>query len=83
MIAATIIFRNKDEGSLWPEISDALISDKAPMVGVLEGGMVSGKPSVAIRIDLPDGKIAIAQMTAAQFAVMGRAILAKYPHLLD
>ena len=55
---------------LWPDLAEKLkrgelyhLGEGAPpvQVGALEGGMVSGKPSVAIRIDLPDGKVVLAE----------------------
>lgn len=32
---------------------------------ILEGGMTSGKPSVGLRIDLPDGRVVIQQTSVA------------------
>jgi hypothetical protein len=44
----------------------------------LRGGMGSGKPSVAIRLDLPDGRAAIAQTSLAMLETVTRALIARY-----
>jgi hypothetical protein len=56
---------------------------KPIQVAVLDGGLVSGRPSVAIRLDLPDGQVVVAETTARLFVMAGRAISAKYPQLFD
>lgn len=45
------------------------LQDDAPPIQVarLPGGMVSGKSSVAIRIDLPDGRVVVAETSLALF----------------
>ncbi len=70
----------------WPELKDKpiihLANDAPPIqVCALEGGLASGRPSVAIRIDLPDGRSVIAETTARLFVSAGRAIWARYPDL--
>ncbi|MER9336463.1 hypothetical protein NKJ06_21125 [Mesorhizobium sp. M0293] len=52
-------------------------------VAVLDRGMASGRPSVAIRIDLHDGTVVIAETSARLFASAGRMITAKYPDLFE
>ena len=73
---------------VWPELEPAeiihLANDAPPIqVAVLEGGMRSGLPSLALRLDLPDGKIVIAETSARLFCTAARAILARYPHLFE
>lgn len=77
-----------DGDEAWPDLQDKEIihlGNGAPpiQVAVLEGGMKSGRPSVAFRIDLPDGKVVIAETTARLFCAAARAIMAKYPNLFD
>ena len=69
----------------WPELRDHHVIEPAkPIeVAVLEMGMSSGRPSVAIRIDLPDGQVVVAQTSARLFCAAGRAIAAKYPGLFE
>jgi hypothetical protein len=52
-------------------------------VAVLDAGLASGRPSVAIRIDLPDGKTVIAETTARLFVSAGRMIVGRFPDLFD
>lgn len=77
-----------DGDNAWPELADKEVihlGQGAPaiQVAVLNGGMASGRPSVAIRVDLPDGRHVIAETSARLFCSAGRAILARYPGLFD
>lgn len=59
-------------------------NDAPPLkVAVIEGGMTSGHPSVAIRIDLPDGKHVIADVSARLFCTAARAIMARHADLFQ
>ena len=42
-----------------------------------------GRPSVALRIDLPDGRHVIAETSARLFCSAARSIMARYPNLFD
>jgi hypothetical protein len=68
----------------WPDLADRdvihLQGGKID-VAVLDGGLISGRPSVTIRIDLPDGKTVVAETTARLFVGAGRMIVARYPDL--
>lgn len=44
----------------------------------LKAGMASGKPSVAIRLDLPDGKVVIAETSLALFLGAASALHTKF-----
>ncbi|MGH6967771.1 MAG: hypothetical protein ACREEN_01525 [Stellaceae bacterium] len=68
----------------WPDLKDKkiihLANDAPPMqVALLDGGLQSGRPSVALRVDLPDGQVLVAETTARLFCAAARAIMAKYP----
>jgi hypothetical protein len=61
-------------------------------VAVLEHGMASGKPSVAIRIDLDEairvgwgtkGQVILAETSAKLFCSAVKIIMAKYPDLFN
>ena len=70
----------------WPDLKDKEIihlGNGAPplQVAVLDGGLTSGRPSVALRVDLPDGKYVVAETSARLFCMAARAIMAKYPDL--
>jgi hypothetical protein len=56
---------------------------KPIQVVVLDKGMSSGKPSVALRLDLPDGTTVCAETSARLFVTAARAIHARYPDLLE
>jgi hypothetical protein len=88
MIPLTIIFIGKGEDGPWRDLQDKPIihlgnGTKAIQIGVLEGGMTSGLPSVALRIDLPDGQTVIAETSARLFVSAGNAVQARYPDLLE
>lgn len=81
MPALTVKF---DGEAAWPDLATRHVHNhNEPIeVAVLEKGMASGKPSVAIRLDIEGGSI-IAQTSAALFVQAARMIHAKYPDLLD
>lgn len=68
---------------LGKELEKAVLvpADSPISVALLDRGMVSGRPSVAIRLDLPDGKSVIAQTSARLFVTAARAIMARHPDL--
>jgi hypothetical protein len=72
----------KLEEPAWPELADKPIvhlGNDAPAIQVayLEGGMASGKPSVALRLDLPDGTIVVAETSFELFAAAARGMEAR------
>ena len=83
-----MIVKLDGEGA-WPDLRDnpAVIhlANGAPPIqlAVLPSGMVSGRPSVAIRIDLPDGQHVLAETSARLLCSAARAIMARYPDLFD
>jgi hypothetical protein len=60
-----------DGDGCWPDASDAehgeQLQHAVPSVALLPGGMTSGRASVGIRIDLPDGRFVVAQTSLALF----------------
>lgn len=70
------------EEPAWPELLDPgrkVVHTKTAIgVAALTGGMTSGKPSVAFRIDLPDGTTVIAETSLALFLTAADALKAKY-----
>lgn len=72
-----IIFNAEDFGQELKETSEVFSSDSM-IIGGLEGGMTSGKPSVAFLIDLADGKKVLAQTSLALLVSATRALVAKY-----
>ena len=80
MIPFSIIF---DEPA-WPELADNPLVRDGLIAGlaVLDKGMGSGRPSVALRIEV-EGKPVIAQTSARLFCTAARAIMVKYPDLFE
>lgn len=50
---------------------------------ILDGGMSSGRPSISIHIQLPDGRHVIAQTSARLFCSAGRIVTTRYPDLFE
>jgi hypothetical protein len=90
MIPMTI---NLNGDNIWPDLRekkfvhlrghDGASGESRIQVAVLDGGMKSGLPSVAIRLDLPDGKTVVAETSARLFCTAARAIMAQYPNLFE
>lgn len=75
-----------DSQGLWPDLVDKSVTTLDPMappiqVAVFEHGMADGAPSVALRLDLPDGSVVIAETSARLFVNASTLIKAKYPEL--
>jgi len=70
------VFANAEDMALDP--SNIVIASKDMSIGVLEGGMTSGKPSVSMAFELPDGKTVFAETSLALFLTTARAFAAKY-----
>ena len=47
-------------------------------IAALEGGMTSGRPSIVIRIDLPDGKVILQETSVRLFLAAADSIKAKF-----
>jgi hypothetical protein len=62
-----VITIHLDGDGCWPDLLDGRevihLGNDAPPIGLalLEGGMLSGRPSVTIRVDLPDGRSVLAE----------------------
>lgn len=66
---------------IWPDLAGKMVDGKLIHlqngvlgVGVLANGTTGGKPSVAIRIDLPDGQTVIFETTLAIFLTAADAM---------
>lgn len=77
-------FLHQDDPAPYPDLdADKIISVEQVDIFVLDAGTQSGRPSVALKIDLPDGQTVVAQTTARLFCTHARAIMARYPDLFD
>ena len=55
------------------------LADKPFTVAALDRGTTGGKPSVVIRLDLPDGRVVLQQTTARLWIMVARALRGKWP----
>lgn len=69
-----------DGDGLWPDLAGRTVHHVQGMIGVagLERGMQSGKPSVSLRIDLPDGSVVLAETSLVIFLSAADALRARY-----
>jgi hypothetical protein len=83
MLALTV---HLDGQNCWPDLQESIASgrltwcanDGKLSIACLPDGTVGGKPSVAIRIDLPDGRSVVKEMTMANFLAAAQMISARY-----
>lgn len=85
MIPMTI---NLNGDGAWPDLGEKPfihLGNGAPPIRVivLDRGMTSGRPSVALRLDLPDGQTVVAETSARLFVTAARAVEARYPDLFE
>ena len=66
----------------WPDLvekRDKVIHITDDMeIAALSGGMTSGRPSVALRINLPDGQVVVAELSMRLFLMAAHAFTARY-----
>ena len=76
---------NFEGDGAWPDLNskEVIPIEENIEVLVLDRGMTSGKPSVAFRFNLSDGRVVVAQTSAQLFCTAARAITARYPELFD
>jgi hypothetical protein len=71
----------------WPDLEnkpdDQIIAVEHIEVALLPGGMASGAASVAIRLDLPDGRTVIAQTSQQLFDGAARAFRGRLEYLAE
>lgn len=86
MLELDLIFAKHDDPPPWAEaLADIKrvhhLPDAIWHVVVLEGGMQSGKPSIALRLDLENGECVVAESSVQLFSQIVVACRAKYPEL--
>ncbi len=60
-----------------------IIEVRAIGVAALRAGMKSGRPSVAIRVDLPDNRAVFAQVSMREFLACADALRVRYDGELE
>ena len=69
---------NLEGDGCWPDLqAKPFSSGVIQEVAYLVGGMISGNPSVSLRIQLDDGSIVVAETSAKLFVMAGAAIRGK------
>jgi hypothetical protein len=64
---------------VWPEMAKKTILHVQDFdVAALDGGMQSGAPSIAIKIDLPTGQVVFAETSLKLFLTAADAFKARY-----
>ena len=77
----TLILKLNGDGALAGELEgrEVVRLTEAPItVAGLEGGMQSGKPSVALAIPLPDGKVVLFETSLAVFLSAADGLRARF-----
>jgi hypothetical protein len=77
-----------DGDNAWPDLQAKPfihLGEGSPAIqlAVLGGGMKSGRPSVALRFELPDGRTVVAETSARLFCTAAKAIMARHPALFE
>lgn len=71
-----------DGDGVWPDLHTRSViriqHGQTLKVAVIAGGMSGGAPSVAVRIDLPDGQTVIADTSMALWLTAADAMKARY-----
>jgi hypothetical protein len=71
---------------VWPDLAEKqargqlvhLANDSVLGITALSGGMASGRTSVGIRIDLPDGRVVFAETSLRLFLNAAEALRVRY-----
>jgi hypothetical protein len=70
----------------WPDIRDNIVKDNLThlpdttwRLAALSGGMVSGKTSLALRLDLPNGEVIVTETSLASWVATTCALRARFP----
>ncbi len=73
-----------DADNAWPDLKERGFESSEDLeVALLPGGMASGKPSVVMRINLPDGRVVIAQTSLDLWRTATRAFDGRLEYLAD
>lgn len=77
---------NLDGDKAWPDLQEKrerivhLGNGTVIEVAALEGGMASGRTSLALRLNLPDGQVVIAETSLALFLDAATILKTAFPN---
>lgn len=75
----TIVHINLEGDGIWPDMAGKeIIEVNEISLSALTAGMESGRPSIAMKIDLPDGRVVLAQTSMRNFLVAAGAFAIRY-----
>lgn len=84
MIPLNIRFHPDPKELIFPDIGEGQgLEAKIAEVVCIANGTSGGKPSVALKFELPDGKIGVALTSARLFCTFADMIKAKHPDLFE
>jgi hypothetical protein len=69
-----------DADGVWPDLADKTVHHVTSPIGIgaLRGGMQSGAPSVAMRLELDDGSVVLAETSLVLFLSAADALRARF-----
>lgn len=77
---------NLNGDNVWPDLEDKNLEDKLIHlpetvwhIAALEGGMSSGKSSLALRIDLPNGDVLVTETSLAAWIAATCSLRGRFP----
>lgn len=84
MVALVVHLDGTGKFEDWKDREKIHLGEDAPAIRLagLSQGMTSGKPSVAIGIELPDGRVVIAQTSMRLLLAAAKALEARYKNEL-
>jgi hypothetical protein len=84
MIPLSIRFHPDPQELIFPEVEEGQgVEASIAEVVCIANGMQGGRPSVALKLELPDGKIGVALTSARLFCTFARMMQAKHPDLFE
>jgi hypothetical protein len=88
MVPLSIRFHDDKDELIFPDIEEgqgyeAHVSEVVVVANGVEGADGITRPSVVLRIELPDGKVGVAMTTARLFCTFADMIKAKHPKAFE
>jgi hypothetical protein len=81
---------NLNGDNVWPDLLPLQIKDKLMhlpdvvwKLAALEGGMISGKVSIALRLDLPNDSVVLTETSLAAWIAATVTLRAKFPEAFE
>ncbi len=72
-----IVIKLQGDGA-WPDLKGKVGTDQVIHLAALSAGMTSGRPSIMLRFDLPDGRTVLAETSLRLLLTAAEAFRARY-----